>query len=184
MPNRFQINQHDIVYRFLVARDGERCFHPSCNMKPPEVVLQIDHADNDITNWAPEYLHLFCPKHNLELRHKTTAEHLRLIREYSAKNERERGIRSTNIVKEMVEFQNGSTEMKANSYFEINYRDWIYTTVKEQRFITKTDALNAGAEVVGCSTLTASRYLAKLTSSVSNLKETKDAAGRIVITFR
>jgi len=188
MPNRFQIHQHEIAYRFIAARDGEYCLDPSCKRKPPAVKLQIDHADNNPSNWDPENLHLLCQKHNLEMRQKTAAEHGRLVREYSAKNERERekerGRESTGIVKEMVDFRAGSPEMKANSYYEIRYREWIFRIMREQGFITKADAINSGAEVVGCSPLTASRYLAKLTSSVGTLKETRDATGTIVIAFR
>jgi len=188
MPNRFQIQQHEIAYKFIASRDGEHCLDPSCKRKPPTVKLQIDHADNNPDNWYPENLHLLCQKHNLEMRQKPAAEHSRLIRKYSAKNERERererGREATSIVKEMVDFRAGSPEMKANSYYEIRYREWIFMIIREQGFITKADAINAGAEVVGCSTLTTSRYLAKLTSSVGNLKETRDATGTIVITFR
>jgi len=42
-------------------------------------------------------------------------------------------------------------KMKANSYYEITYREWILRIISEQGFITKADAINAGAEVVGCS---------------------------------
>jgi len=188
MPNRFQIHQHEIAYKFIAARDGEYCLDPSCKRKPPAVKLQIDHADNNPSNWDPENLHLLCQKHNLEMRQKTAAEHGRLVREYSAKNERERekarGRESTGIVKEMVDFRAGSPEMKANSYYEIRYREWIFRIMREQGFIIKADEINSGAEVVGCSPLTTSRYLAKLTSSVGTLKETRDATGTIVIAFR
>ena len=186
MANRFSIRQHDIAYRFIAARDGQHCL--ICKKKPPATKLQIDHADNNPENWDPENLHLLCLKHNLAFRGKPVAEHKRLIRTYSANNERERarerGREGTHLVKEMVDFRNASPEMKANSYYETQYREWLLTVIREQKFITKVEAANSGAEVVGCSPLTANRYLAKLTSSVGPLKESKDATGTVIISFR
>lgn len=186
MANRFQIRQHDIAYRFIAARDGEYCL--KCRRKPPAVPLQIDHADNDPNNWDPENLHLLCQKDNIELRGKPVAKHKRLIRGYSANNERERarerGRESTHLVKDLVDFRNASPEMKANSYYETQYREWLLTIIREQGLITKVEAVNSGAEVVGCSPLTSSRYLTKLTSSVGPLKESKDATGTVIVSFR
>jgi hypothetical protein len=186
MANRFQIRQHEIAYNFIAARDGEYCL--ICKKKPPATKLQIDHADNDPKNWDPENLHLLCQKHNLQMRGKPAAEHKRLIRSYSAKNERERarerGRESTGQVKTLVDFRNASPEMKANSYYEIRYREWLLAIIRDQGFITKLEAVNSGAEVVGCSPLTANRYLAKLTSSVGPLKERKDATGTVIVEFR
>jgi len=186
MANRFQIRQHDIAYRFIAARDGERCL--ICKKKPPGTKLQIDHADNNPENWEPENLHLLCLTHNLGLRGKSAAEHKKLIRAYSANNERERarerGRENTHLVKELVDFRNASPEMKANSYYETQYREWLLTVIREQKLITKVEAVNSGAEVVGCSPLTANRYLAKLTSSVGPLKDSKDATGTVIISFR
>ena len=78
MPNRFQRAQHEIAYGFIAARDGEYCL--ICKgegklKKPPEVKLQIDHADDNPKNWDPGNLHLLCQKHNLEMRKLTSAEH-------------------------------------------------------------------------------------------------------------
>jgi len=187
MPNRFQINQHDIAYKFIAARDGDYCLR--CKKKPTsDKPLQIDHADNNSRNWDPENLHLLCQADNTELRGMPAAEHIKLIQEYSAKNERERarerGREGTHMVKELVDYRNASPEMKANSYYETQYREWILTTVREQGFIVKAEAINSGAEVVGCSPLTATRYLSKLTSSVGPLKESKDATGTVIISFK
>jgi len=188
MANRFQIRQHELAYKFIAARDGEHCLDPSCKRKPPGTQLNIDHADNNPDNWEPENLHLLCKTHNLKLRGVPVAEHKRLIRAYSANNERERvrerGREGTHQVKELVDFRNASPEMRANSYYETQFREWLLTVIREQRIITKVEAINSGAEVVGCSPLTANRYLVKLTSSVGPLKERKDATGTVVISFK
>jgi len=186
MANRFSVRQHEIAYRFIAARDGEYCL--ACKKKPPAVKLEIDHADNNPGNWDPENLHLLCKKHNLEMRGKPVAEHKRLIRTYSANNVcvrvRERGAEGTHMVRDLVDFRNASPEMKANSYYERQYREWILSIILEQGLITKVEAINSGAEAVGCSPVTTGRYLAKLTSSVGNLKESTDATGTVIITFR
>jgi len=187
MANRLQIKQHELAYSFIKARDGEYCLqcrvHPLLG-KP----LQIDHADNDPMNWDPNNVHLLCQAHNLEMRGKTVQEHKELIEFYSARNERERerdrGTEATSRVKDLVDFRNASPEMKANSYYENQYRDWLLTEIKEKKAVTKDDAINSGAEVIGSSPLSTTRYLKKMTSSAGVLKEIKDAMGNTMITFK
>ncbi|MBA7640718.1 hypothetical protein ES703_48389 [subsurface metagenome] len=90
MPNRSQVAQHDIVYNFLSAYEGEYCLIGRIGHKKCEGSLQIDHADNNPWNWKPGNIHLVCRKHNLELRKLTTKEHKAMMARYSAKNVRER----------------------------------------------------------------------------------------------
>jgi len=188
MANRFQRNQHEMAYRFIAARDGEYCLDPACRREPPRVKLQIDHADNNPSNWDPDNLHLLCQRHNLKMRQLTRAEHKRVIALYSAKNEREsaraKGNPSTSLVKQMVDYRQGSPEMQANSYFENQYREWILSYIRTNSMIPKEEALYSGAEIVGNSPTTTARYLKKLTSTAGPLKEMKDATGTVVILFR
>jgi len=186
MPNRFQIRQHDLAYRFIAARDGEHCL--ICRRKPPGVQLQIDHADGNEQNWAPDNLHLLCQFDNLQLRGKPPREHRRLLSFYSAKNvcvrERERGIESTDTSKELVDYSTGSQEMKANSIYERRFRRWLLEEIARVGSIPKKEVINSGAEMAGCNPVTISRYLDKLTSAISVLKEAKDAFGNIIITYK
>lgn len=186
MPNRFQINQHEIAYKFIAARDGEHCL--ACGKKPPAVRLQIDHADNNSDNWDPDNLHLVCRHDNIKLRQMTVAEHKKWIRYYSAKNvcvrERARGHESTHRIRELVEYREASPEMKANSYFETQFREWLMEYLGRSKFIIKKEAIYSGAEVVGCNPTTIIRYLGKLTSAVGSLAEKRDATGTLVITFK
>jgi len=186
MPNRFQVNQHDMAYRFISARDGEYCL--ICQKKPPLSRLQIDHADNSPDNWDPVNLHLLCRKDNLAMRQLSAAEHRKTIEYHSAKNERARaqksGLEATQTVKGLVDYRQGSAEMQANSYYEMQFREWLLGVLRENRVITRKEAVNSGAEVVGCNPTTTARYLAKLTSSIGNLKESKDSTGTVVITFK
>ncbi len=107
MPNRCQTNVHDAYYRWMAARDGEYCL--ACFIEKGiqrKGKLQIDHANNDITDWSPKNLHLLCPMHNLKMRKLTTQQHINLMRQYSAKNEGKRekisGGEAEDIVSAMV----------------------------------------------------------------------------------
>lgn len=71
--------------------------------------------------------------------------------------------------------------MQANYLFEVDYRSWLLSFVIEHGFITKREAVNAGAEVVGCNPTTSSKYLSKLTSLAGPLNEAKDMLGEVVI---
>jgi len=84
MANRFQINQHRVAYDLIASRDGEYCL--ICKSGPDKVKLQIDHADNNPSNWEADNLHLLCQTHNLQFRSVPVAEKLRTIREHSANN--------------------------------------------------------------------------------------------------
>lgn len=186
MANRFSTRQRSMVVNFLIARDGNHCL--ICGRKPSQVKLQIDHADNNPVNWEPNNLHLLCQRDNLELRYKTIAEHKRLIEHYAANNANERackrGPKSTHMVRELIDYRSGNTEMKANSYFETQFVEWVLSEITRNGILTKDELLNAGAAFVGCSQITAARYLAKLTSFVGPLEETKDTIGADAICFK
>jgi hypothetical protein len=97
---------------------------------------------------------------------------------------RERGIESTHILKAIVNYSQGSIEMQANSICERIFIDWILTEIKRLGQLLKKEAINSGAAVAGCSPVTASRYLDKLTCLVGPLQESRDQTGTVVISFR
>ena len=188
MPKRFQADVYKVFYDYISARDGAYCLigrieHRKCRGK-----LQIDHADSNPRNWNYNNLHLLCQKHNLEMRNRTSADHLRIIRAYSAKNVcesvRERGIESTHTLKALVNYSEGSIEMQANSICERIFIDWILNEIKRLGQLLKKEGINSGAAVAGCSPVTVSRYLDKLTCSVGPLQESLDQTGNLVIIFR
>jgi hypothetical protein len=186
MANRFQKNQHELAYRFIAARDGEYCL--ACGRKPSSVRLEIDHADNNISNWDPDNLHLLCQRCNLKMRQLTRAEHKKLIAGYSAKNvcvrESERGNPSTSLIKEMVDYRQGSPEMQVSSWCDEKYRNWVLSYIRVNGFIPKEEAIYSGAEIVGNSPTTCQRYLRKLTSAAGPLQEQRDTTGTVVISYR
>ena len=88
MANRFQANQYALATAFITERDGNHCL--ICGRSGDRISLQIDHADNDLTNFNPDNLHLMCGRCNCTKRQMTVAEQKRHVKKYSAKNERER----------------------------------------------------------------------------------------------
>lgn len=186
MPNRYQINQRRIIYSFLAARDGEYCL--MCGPEKQHKKLDIDHMDGDRNNWSPSNLHLLCRKHNLKLRSVSAKQHAATIRAYSAKNERERerkySFPGTKMIRDLVDYRQGSPEMQANSYYELEYRNWVLEELTRLGTMRLEDAVYGGAEVVGCSPVTTRRYLKKLTSVIGILQEGKDGYGNSVISRR
>ena len=100
--------------------------------------------------------------------------------------ERTEGKPGTRIVRQVVDYSDARAPvtMQANSLYEVDFREWLLKTVRERRMYLKADAVNAGAEMVGCSPETAKRYIAKLASPTGPLRETKDKVGGWMLTFR
>lgn len=74
--------------------------------------------------------------------------------------------------------------MQANDLFELDFRAWVLDQVRTYGSYPKTDAINSGAEVVGCSSLTSRRYLEKLTSAKGVLQEAKNPLKQMILTFK
>ena len=182
MANRFQVNQHRLAYSFIASRDGEYCL--ICKRGSGKVKLQIDHADNNPSNWEADNLHLLCQAHNLQLRVVPVNKKLRTIRWHSAKNvcEREKryGSISTKVAKDTIDYRSGSVEMKANSMFEPVFTEWLLTNLP----MVRDEARYSGAQIAGCSPITCERYLKKLTSAVGPLREFKNAMGIATVDFK
>lgn len=182
MANRFQVNQHRLAYDFISSRDGEYCL--ICKKDSSKVELQIDHADNNPSNWAPYNLHLLCQQHNLELRIVPVNKKLRTIRWHSAKNvcvrERQFGSINTKVAKDTLDYNSGSVEMKANSMYEPEFVKWLLSSLP----MVKEEAINSGAYEVGCNPYTCTRYLNKLTSAAGPLRVFKDGMGIVTVDFK
>lgn len=93
----------------------------------------------------------------------------------------EEGSPTTRVIKQAAGYRDGSPEMRANRLMEPIFREWVLSTVKARTFISRQDAIDSGAELCGCSTNTASRYLAKLVSTVGPLKVVLDSLDNTVI---
>ncbi|MFH1141997.1 MAG: HNH endonuclease [Chloroflexota bacterium] len=190
MPRRLNKTTRAWVYQFLVLRDGEAC--QTCHGEPPLVPLDIDHINGDPTDWDATNLQFLCRSCNTSKENKARARLSRIPaaptfddiqRPGVGTRERERTLDSptTRIIKEAVDYQAGSAEMRANYHFEEPYRMWVTAVVRERSHLLKDEAINAGAELVGCNPTTAKKYLAKLTSSTGPLQEGSDMLRNTVI---
>lgn len=181
MPRRYGVNTSLWVYRYLVLRDGEqcaRCFEiPTAQNK-----LERDHVDGNPHNHDPANLRLLCKRCNVTLSNKARV----FTTPSSAQKEREaaEGKSATRIVREAVNYKHGAPEMQANFLFEVDFRNWLLAKVKDLGHYPRADAIAGGAEVVGCSPSTTTKYLAKLVSSEGPLKETKDMLGDIQLELK
>ena len=194
-PRRWGNNTRLWVYRYLVIRDGERCAR--CLSSPTgqngnsagQNALEIDHEDGNPWNDDPNNLRLLCKKCNVILENKARSlqpAHPPLARPPSAQcvREREEGKPETRIVREVVDFMQGAAEMQANFLYEVQYRHWLLEEVSKKGSIEKGDAINAGAEVVGCSPATTQKYLAKLLSTAGPLCEFKGSLGEKLLVLK
>lgn len=161
------------IYHFLVTRDGEECL--LCRRGPGKNRrLEIDHIDGNPNNDNPGNLCLLCSYCNKRLEVLTPSEHRKIIKKRYAQHVCEcvcvRGNEATLIKKTQVGYDEGNKEMQANNLFEMDYREWLLSKVKLHGYYPKDEAINAGAEEVGCSPATANRYLNKLTSAAGVLE--------------
>lgn len=172
MPRRWATETRAWAYRFLCLRDGEIC--QVCHRSPTTFYsLDIDHSDGNPKNNRESNLRLLCRSCNV------SQENHRLAKSRSVQGERESSW--TRVVKLSVPYRDGSPEMQANLLFEIDFRAWLIQHISKYEFISKKEAINSGAEVVGCNPTTSAKYLAKLTSQRGPLAEMKDMLGDLVI---
>ncbi len=189
MSGRPQKAYRDFMYKLIADKDGEYCWF--CGQEPggkKGKSLELDHHDNNIDNNDPSNLHILCKTHNVSLRGVPVVQKDKLRASYSIRNERERdkktGGGNTPIVKDNVDYHSGSVEMQANAYFEPKFRQEILSIIYEVGSMLKKDAINSGAEIVGCSTVVARRYLDKMLSTAGALQERKLDTKHIIIEFK
>ena len=172
------------VYHYLVATMGEYCI--LCGKS--NCKLQIDHIDANPHNNERDNLCLLCPTCNKKLQRLTPQEHKKLIKlrcdQHACMRERERGNPATSIVKETIDYTNGTVQMQANQCFEVEFREWLLKQIKAIGYYLKDDAVYSGAEVVGCSPETIVRYIRKLTSSEGVLEEVMSNNKQRIIKYK
>jgi len=176
MPRRWNTNTRYWAYKFLVLRDGEQC--QDCGLIPTtRNTLDIDHIDRDKHNNEESNLRLLCRACNVarENKKRTRAAKRPSVQVCERENP------STRVRKEALPYSQGSPEMQASFLFELDFRKWILKYLEDNDWISRKEAVNAGAEAVGCSITTSRKYLEKLTSMLGPLTETKNMLGDIVI---
>lgn len=193
MPNRMQVNQQRLAYAFISQRDGEYClscfYNYGLRRGPPDISLEIDHADGDPSNWHPDNLHLLCDQCNRDFRGMSSDKHRTILRIYGAKNARARVSEMerdpTGMAKCDIDFVSGSTATKLNRRYEPRFRDFALEVVERYGKVTFEELRNSGAEHAGCSITTAERYLIKMCSATGIFRKYQDEpTGNVIVTFK
>ena len=175
-PRKWAPKTRELILSFLIDRDGPLC--QLCHSDPAEPV-EVDHIDPDGPDHAKN-LRLLCKACNLDRRR---TKQRGILRESPDESHRQLSLDDipvhspTSQAKNAIPYADGSPEMKASAWFEQTYRAWL----AEQLPIPKTEAINGGAEAVGCSPETATRYLAKLTSIAGPLTQDQNVHGVLTI---
>ena len=152
-------------YERLKARDGERC--NICKRFGSHNTLVVDHRDNNPDNNDLLNLQLLCRSHNY------------------LKNPRGSKAKIVLDSRDLAQPKITSAEFLKNTKSEPLFCHWIDKTLRKEHRILYDDAINSGAQMAGCSPVTAKRYLDKLTSSVGPCQVYyDDEAGATFLEFK
>ena len=178
MPARYTKRERKIIYQFLVQRDEERC--QECGESPPDVLLEVDHKDGEYRNHDPANLRLLCRSCNRRdgVRRRQISVSSRLSEFVCVGRVEEL---ATFKARELLDYQRGSLEMKANDIYEVPFINWLYVHLGQHGQILWTDAADGGAQAVGCSPSSTERYLKKLTSFEGPLTRVRNESRQWVV---
>jgi hypothetical protein len=143
---RLNSRQRRKTYEQLRARDGERC--NICKRFGNYRTLVVDHCDNNPDNNNLTNLQLLCRRHNYVKNPRGSKAKVRLD------------------ARDLAQPKISSAEFLKNTKSEPLFCHWIDRILRKEHRILYEDAINSGAQMAGCSPVTAKRYLDKLTSSV------------------
>jgi DNA-binding PucR family transcriptional regulator len=149
------------IRKFLDMRDGHKCSLLDNSCKGP---LIIDHREGNRGNWKEDNLRWLCTSHNRR----------------SEIGERER----EKLIRDDVDYRQGSTEMQVNERAEPKYRAWLWEWISKVGWITRKEAIYSGAKKFDISPTTTRKYLGKETSAEGSLTELKDPSRGWVVRFR
>ena len=203
-PRRWTTAVRKWVYRYLVARDGERCYR--CQAVPPPM-LDIHHVDGNPKNDDPLNLVLACGPCNKALQSprmravEAMRDLFKPVSRGGAPRERDM-LRSDQTQLQPGAFTTsepaghaarpdplnlvtqGSPEYQASSLYEPIFRDWVVAQVRANSSLSLREAVNSGAEYTGCSPQTTRRYLEKLVSSLGPLAIVADMTGEACLVLK
>jgi len=210
-PRRWSQKTRAWAYKYLALRDGEQCAichatptvpltttptptksttrnHPrltkATTRNNANTTLDIDHIDGNPKNDNHDNLRLLCRRCNIITPPQPRSAAARRSDLCVCERERNEGKPATRIAREDVDYREASREMQANLIYEVTFRRWLLETITTQGFYYRTAAINEGAELTGCSPQTTTRYIAKLTSRLGPITETKDALGHTVLMLK
>lgn len=90
---------------------------------------------------------VFCVNHAMSLLRINPAPQVTLV--CVLRRQLSEGNPSTRLIKDTVDYSQGSIEMKANDFFEVDFRNWLLRYIKEHGSILRTDAEDGGGGTGG-----------------------------------
>ncbi len=161
MTSSFPRNQRIWVYRYLREREGSKC--SICDKNEKNIKLEIDHINGNPADNNPINLRLLC--HSCNIKEAIKRNKVSQTKHHGVIVEREgEKLDATSKIKDKVDYQKGSAEMKANDYFEMGFRNWLTAYLIGHLEIAKDEAIASGAETTGASINACRNYLLKFTS--------------------
>jgi len=158
-----------IIWAFLAQRDGAYC--QTCQKTSREVELIIHHIDGNPRNNDPANLNLQCRSDNEKLiwaqrvRYSvSTPQSVCVNGRNCEEGVRAEGDRSLSLLDREL---SASSEIRLSREKEPVFRSYVMGALLQGdgASLSVEEAVNAGAEFARISTVTARRYLAKMTSS-------------------
>lgn len=157
--SRMNSANHKICHELLKVKYGEFCM--MCLATSQERELVIDHIDNNNGNNDPSNIQFLCRSCNYKKNPRLAErEPVALCERVSSESPREITI---NRVKEPL------------------FREYVYDRMNKEDEILLSELIDSGAEKVGISTTTASRYLRKLCSSEGNFEKIRKGIQNYII---
>lgn len=186
MPSRLSPKAHEIAYAFLVERDGERCALCDAERKTGSRRLEIDHIDNNPSNWDPVNLQFACRQCNMAKEHERRR---RIKSESVCPSPRARanladtsGMQSVTVRPEVedpadrirrrfdqLDLTSEGVLLHANAQREPLFIDYCVKTLQEKGCVEKQELIDAACQVAGCSLSTGRDYIRKLCSEAGPL---------------
>lgn len=209
MPKRQTKKQNRVLINFVIPRDGNICLL-CLKTRFRYKERSLDHMDNDPKNNDPANIHVLCLKCNTGEENRHRVGKPRKLRadtvEQYRKRARERLNKAPGAILSHTHTHEAPGGIKmgvqknhwqsfrrddAPSPYQMEslFRYWLFRLVGGEGFVSREDAVNAGAEYLdqhlgGGSTVTVGRYFDKVISSTGWLIEDRDPLGRPIWKFR
>jgi len=167
-------------------RDGVGCFYNK-NGHPCAGDIVLHHVDNNPDNNDPRNWRLACTGHNHRLNPRGSGKRGIRVKAQIDNRHKKPSIREREREREKLEVRPRvqSAEFEKNKVCEPAFRHWIIKTIKKFGSITLDDAVDGGAEYVGCSQQTIRRYLRKMCSNEGILEiDDKNPQKVVLIRFK
>jgi hypothetical protein len=176
----------------LARAEGDECIvcriEDGKHVGPPSRKLIIEHANNDITDWSWNNIHLCCYRHNKLLEKLSVRDKIALFEHYSdhreKQRERENEPTRKSVLADEVDYADASTEVQLNRIYHPKWLKYVKARIAQEGSVEKKRLILSAAKSSGCSKQTSINYLELETSDEGVLQEYVDEDGNRMVKFR